>query len=156
MWPAISNPGEQRAGRRRERQRRSPGARASRYNVLTQAIDDTLYDAFGQRQVSTIFTQLNQYRVVLEAEPRFQLTPASVGQTLCQIFQQASGFPLKRLRKRQNNDLPLRSSITSIEGPISRGDALLIQPAGPAVRSGKAVTMIQGGGPRKSGCLKLS
>jgi len=52
---------------------------ASRYNVLTQAIDDTLYDAFGQRQVSIIFTQLNQYRVILEAEPRFQLTPESLG-----------------------------------------------------------------------------
>ncbi len=51
---------------------------ASRYNILPQAIDDTLYDAFGQRQVSTIFTQLNQYRVVLEAEPRFQLTPESL------------------------------------------------------------------------------
>src|SRR5262249_29012600 len=35
------------------------------------AIDDTLYDAFGQRQVSTIFTQLNQYRVILEARPDF-------------------------------------------------------------------------------------
>ena len=52
--------------------------KASRYNVLTQSIDDTLYDAFGQRQVSTIFTQLNQYRVVLEAEPHFQLTPESL------------------------------------------------------------------------------
>jgi multidrug efflux pump subunit AcrB len=46
--------------------------------VLTQAIDDTLYDAFGQRQVSIIFTQLNQYRVILEVEPSFQLTPASL------------------------------------------------------------------------------
>ncbi len=53
---------------------------AARYNVLTQAIDDTLYDAFGQRQVSIIFTQLTQERVVLEAEPRFQLTPASLRQ----------------------------------------------------------------------------
>ncbi len=51
---------------------------ASRLNVLPQAIDDTLYDAFGQRQVSIMFTQLNQYRVILEAEPRFQLTPASL------------------------------------------------------------------------------
>jgi multidrug efflux pump len=49
--------------------------KASRLNILPQAIDDTLYDAFGQRQVSTIFTQLSQYRVVLEAEPGFQLTP---------------------------------------------------------------------------------
>jgi len=49
--------------------------KAARLNILPQAIDDTLYDAFGQRQVSTIFTQLSQYRVVLEAEPQFQLTP---------------------------------------------------------------------------------
>jgi hydrophobe/amphiphile efflux-1 (HAE1) family protein len=52
--------------------------KASRLNVLTQAIDDTLYDAFGQRQVSTIFTQLNQYRVVLEAQPEYQLTPEAL------------------------------------------------------------------------------
>ncbi|MEI8233993.1 MAG: multidrug efflux RND transporter permease subunit [Verrucomicrobiota bacterium] len=49
-------------------------SKASRLNILPQAIDDTLYDAFGQRQVSVIFTQLNQYRVILELEPGFQLT----------------------------------------------------------------------------------
>jgi multidrug efflux pump subunit AcrB len=49
--------------------------KAARLNVLTQAIDDTLYDAFGQRQVSIIFTQLNQYRVVLEVQPGFQSQP---------------------------------------------------------------------------------
>jgi hydrophobe/amphiphile efflux-1 (HAE1) family protein len=52
--------------------------KASRLNILTQAIDDTLYDAFGQRQISTIFTQLNQYRVILETEPKFQTDPASL------------------------------------------------------------------------------
>ena len=46
--------------------------KASRLGVPIQTIDDTLYDAFGQRQISTIFTQLNQYRVVLEVEPRFR------------------------------------------------------------------------------------
>ncbi len=51
---------------------------AARLNVLPQAVDDTLYDAFGQRQVSTIFTQLNQYRVILEAQPQYQLTPESL------------------------------------------------------------------------------
>jgi len=54
--------------------------KASRLNVLPQAIDDTLYDAFGQRQVSIIFTQLNQYRVVLEVEPKFQLNQNSLRQ----------------------------------------------------------------------------
>jgi multidrug efflux pump len=48
---------------------------ASRLGVLPQAIDDTLYDAFGQRQVSTIFTQLTQYHVILEVAPRFQQDP---------------------------------------------------------------------------------
>ena len=51
---------------------------ASRLNVLPQNIDDTLYDAFGQRQVSIMFTQLNQYRVILESVPHYQLTPASL------------------------------------------------------------------------------
>ena len=51
---------------------------AARLNVLPQAIDDTLYDAFGQRQVTIMFTQLNQYRVILEVEPRFQLAPESL------------------------------------------------------------------------------
>ena len=49
--------------------------KASRLNVLTQAVDDTLYDAFGQRQVSIIFTQLNQFRVILEVEPQFRESP---------------------------------------------------------------------------------
>jgi len=48
---------------------------ASRLGILPQAVDDALYDAFGQRQVSTIFTQLNQYRVILEVKPEFQKDP---------------------------------------------------------------------------------
>jgi multidrug efflux pump len=48
---------------------------ASRLGIQPQAIDDVLYDSFGQRQVSTIFTQLNQYRVVLEVKPEFQRSP---------------------------------------------------------------------------------
>jgi multidrug efflux pump len=51
---------------------------ASRLGILPQAIDDTLYDAFGQRQVSTIFTQLNQYHVVLEVDPQFAQNPDSL------------------------------------------------------------------------------
>ena len=51
---------------------------ASRLGILPQQIDDTLYDAFGQRQVSTMFTQLNQYHVVLEVAPSFQQNPDSL------------------------------------------------------------------------------
>ena len=48
---------------------------AVRLGVTVQSIEDTLYDAFGQRQVSTIFSQSNQYRVVLEADPVWQTDP---------------------------------------------------------------------------------
>jgi len=48
---------------------------ASRLGITPNLIDNTLYDAFGQRQVSTIFTQLNQYHVVLEVAPEFQNSP---------------------------------------------------------------------------------
>ena len=47
---------------------------ASRLGVSMSTIDNTLYDAFGQRQISTMFTQLNQYHVVLEVQPEFQRT----------------------------------------------------------------------------------
>ncbi len=50
---------------------------ASRLGIPLQSIDNTLYDAYGQRQVSTIFTQLNQYHVILDVAPEFsQDTPA--------------------------------------------------------------------------------
>ena len=48
---------------------------ASRLGISVQAIDNALYDAFGQRQVSTLFTQLNQYHVILEVLPEFQQNP---------------------------------------------------------------------------------
>ncbi|CAH2600006.1 multidrug efflux pump RND permease subunit MdtB [Rhodovastum atsumiense] len=48
---------------------------ALRLGVSMQAVQDTLYDAFGQRQISTIFAQANQYRVVLEADPAWQADP---------------------------------------------------------------------------------
>jgi multidrug efflux pump len=51
---------------------------AARLGVLPVDIDNALYDAFGQRQVSTIFTQLNQYHVVLEVDPQFQQDPDSL------------------------------------------------------------------------------
>ena len=53
---------------------------ASRLGITAAVIDEALYDAFGQRLISTIFTQSNQYRVVLEAQPQFQTNPAALGQ----------------------------------------------------------------------------
>jgi multidrug efflux pump len=53
-------------------------ALAMRMGVSMQAVQDTLYDSFGQRQISTIFGQANQYRVVLEADPDWQRDPAAL------------------------------------------------------------------------------
>jgi multidrug efflux pump len=53
-------------------------ATASRFGITPQTIDNTLYDAFGQRQINTLYTQLNQYHVILEAEPKFQLDPRTL------------------------------------------------------------------------------
>jgi len=48
---------------------------AARLGISTQAIDNTLYDAFGQRQIATVFTQLNEYHLVMEVSPDFQQNP---------------------------------------------------------------------------------
>ncbi len=54
---------------------------ASRLGVTPQAIDNALYDAFGQRQVSTIYQELNQYHVVMEVDPKYQESPAALETT---------------------------------------------------------------------------
>ena len=51
---------------------------ASRLGITTSDIDQTLYDAYGQREVSTMFTQLNQYHVVLEVKPDFEQNPSAL------------------------------------------------------------------------------
>jgi len=68
---------------------------AARLGITPRAIDDALYDAFGQRQVSTIFTQLNQYHVVMVVAPGFWQSP----ETLKEI----------RVRSTRNEQVPLRT-----------------------------------------------
>jgi len=53
-------------------------SRAAQYNITPQEIDATLYDAFGQRGVSTIYNELNQYEVVMELAPKYQQTPVDL------------------------------------------------------------------------------
>jgi multidrug efflux pump len=64
---------------------------ASRLGVSPRVIDDTLYDAFGQRQVSTIFTQLNLYRVILEVKPEMARTAAALDRI---FIRSATGAPV--------------------------------------------------------------
>ena len=79
---------------------------AARLGVTTSAIDDALYDAFGQRQVSTIFTQSNQYRVVVEVAPQFRRDAGAIDSIFVQT---ASGKPV-----------PLGSLVKVSEGVTSQ------------------------------------
>ena len=51
---------------------------ASRLGIAPSTIDNTLYDAYGQRQINTMYTQLNQYHVILETAPEFQMDPSKL------------------------------------------------------------------------------
>jgi multidrug efflux pump len=66
---------------------------ASRLGITTAVIDQTLYDAYGQREVSTMFTQLNQYHVVLEVTPGFDTNPAALGDLFIQAGSKVAGAP---------------------------------------------------------------
>jgi|HubBroStandDraft_1064217.scaffolds.fasta_scaffold00005_64 multidrug efflux pump len=59
-------------------------ATASRLGIAPSTIDNTLYDAFGQRQINTMYTQVNQYHVVLESAPSFQTDPTNLEQLYIQ------------------------------------------------------------------------
>ncbi len=58
---------------------------AARLGLTAQNIDDTLYDSFGQRQVSTLFTQLNQYHLIMEVQPQFRDEPRQSGRHLFEL-----------------------------------------------------------------------
>ena len=80
---------------------------ASRFGVSVQAIDDTLYDAFGQRQVATLFTQTNQYHVVLELDPRFQLDTNALQEIYVRSSISGDLVPLSAFTKIENSVAPI-------------------------------------------------
>ncbi len=84
-------------------------ATASRLGITPAAIDNALYNAFGQRLVSTIFTQSNQYRVVLEVKPGFQRGPAALGDLY--VTSTVAGQPPQQV--------PLSSIARVVERPAS-------------------------------------
>jgi multidrug efflux pump len=77
-----------------------------RLGITPQSVDDTLYDAFGQRQVATIFTQLDQYHVILEVEPRYQQNSAALDRLYVRT---TSGqmAPLSALARYESSVTPL-------------------------------------------------
>ncbi|MGP0073716.1 MAG: multidrug efflux RND transporter permease subunit [Bryobacteraceae bacterium] len=79
---------------------------AARFNISSQLIDSVLYDAFGQRQVSTMYSSLNQYHVVMEAAPQYWQNP----DTLRQVYVSApngSEVPLSAIAKTTTTTAPL-------------------------------------------------
>ena len=94
-------------------------ATASRFGVTPASIDNTLYDAFGQRQINTLYTQLNQYHVILEADPQFQKNPRKLND----IYIQASsiGTPAAAVASNSAGS----SSGAGAGGGASAGNALL-------------------------------
>ncbi len=112
---------------------------ASRLGILPQTIDDTLYDAFGQRQVSTMFTQLNQYHVVLEVDPRFGQNPDALKDIYVRSSTGAS-VPLSAFTRIERTTTPL--SVTH-QGQFPA--ATLSFNLAPGVSLGHAVKAIQQG-----------
>ncbi|HEY0484171.1 MAG TPA: efflux RND transporter permease subunit [Kofleriaceae bacterium] len=102
---------------------------AARFGITTSAIDNTLYDAFGQRQVATFFTQVNQYRVVLEAAPSVGADPSALDRI---YVPGANGqqVPLSTLIKTSETTVPLSIShqgqfpATTISFNLAAGVAL--------------------------------
>src|SRR6185369_1453994 len=110
---------------------------ASRLGITPQLVDDTLYDAFGQRQISTIFTQLNQYRVVLEVAPEFQRHPRGLDDVYVAA---ANGdrIPLAAITRTTEGRAPL---VVSHQGQFPV--VTLSFDAAPGVSLGKAVDVVE-------------
>ncbi|WP_036287965.1 multidrug efflux RND transporter permease subunit [Methylosinus sp. PW1] len=85
-------------------------ATAARFGVTMAAVDNMLYDAFGQRIVSTIYMQSNQYRVILELDPKFHASDAALaGLYLPSSSSSSSGqVPLTAIMRLQERDGPLQ------------------------------------------------
>ena len=64
---------------------------ASRLGIAPYTVDNTLYDAYGQRQISTMYTQLNQYHVILETSPEFRQDPANLSKLYIQSGASSGG-----------------------------------------------------------------
>jgi multidrug efflux pump subunit AcrB len=79
---------------------------AARLGIQPQAVDSTLYSAFGQRQVSIIYTQQNQYHVILEVDPKFQLDPSSLDKIYVKS-NSGSQVPLSTIAHFQLDNTPL-------------------------------------------------
>jgi multidrug efflux pump len=79
---------------------------ASRLGITPQMIDNSLYEAFGQSQVSTMYTAINQYHVVLEVDPKFWQSPTELNDVYIRAAQ-GKIVPLSAVAQYENNTAPL-------------------------------------------------
>ena len=104
--------------------------RGARLGVTAQALDDTLYDAFGQRIVSTTFTQLNQYRVILEVRPEDRDAPDALDKLYVRVATGDAGAAVAFARF-EHRDGAARDRAP---GPVPVGDAVVQHGAGRLAR----------------------
>jgi multidrug efflux pump len=112
-------------------------ATAARLGVSTKLIDETLYSAFGQRQVSTIYTSLNQYHVVMEVAPEFWQSPDALRNIYVRSETGAS-VPLTALTRFQPSAAPLQVNHQGLFPSVTLSFNLA-----PGVALGHAVTAVE-------------
>jgi multidrug efflux pump subunit AcrB len=110
---------------------------AARLGVSTRLLDETLYDAFGQRQVSTIYTALNQYHVVMEVAPAFWQNPEALGSIYVRSATRAS-VPLTAVTRFAPSAAPLQVNHQGLFPAVTIAFNLA-----PSVALGEAVTAIE-------------
>jgi multidrug efflux pump len=111
---------------------------ASRLGITAQAIDDALYDAFGQRQIATLFTQLNQYHVIEEIDPRFQISTDSLKHLYVRSTVSSQLIPLSVLARVEQGLAPITINHQGLFPAITLSFNLA-----PGMSLGQAVDAIQ-------------
>ena len=130
---------------------------ASRFGITPQLIDDTLYDAFGQRQITQYFTQLNSYHVVLEVLPDMQKTPSDLNriyltspltgqQVPLSALTRSSTDPVGLLSVNHQGQFPAVTLSFNLADGVALGDAVdsINQAANEMALPGSIVTAFQG------------
>jgi multidrug efflux pump len=124
-------------------------ATASRLNITPDQIDSTLYDAFGQRQISTLYTQSNQYHVILETLPQFQQGPGKLNDIYIQSSTSASGSSAQSTSGRtssSSNGTPTTLTPSSNESLASTTPTSVLASSSGSSSSGSMSSSGQGSG----------
>jgi multidrug efflux pump len=119
-------------------------ATASRLNITPDQIDSTLYDAFGQRQISTLYAQSNQYHVILETLPEFQQDPAKLNDIYIQDQTMAAASASSTSGRTAGNSSGAVATLTpsSKNGSSSSQNSMLMKSTGSSATSSTNSTAV--------------